>query len=139
MSKRRIVDGATTVTRAIAERKERLAAPPQAKETYKALTEIAQVERQVYLANLALNKFEVKLEAGEALNDAEDRAFLLHQDSLRKLTTTLSALRSKADLSKAKDHELAKGMLEAGITGEHVLVLYPDDPKVAQVVKEFQK
>lgn len=134
---RRIVQRSQeTIEEALADRKQRRQAPPKAKPTYKPLTEVAQLERQVYLANLALNRFEVMLEDGDELNSEEGREFLQHQDSLRKLMTTLSALKAKANLTKKTDKELAVEMLEAGIDKETVLGLYGDDKQVVRAIKE---
>ena len=137
--RRRLVAGAAeSVAAAIAERKARLKAPPKSRDKYKPLTEVAQLERQVYLANQALNKYEVKLEDGEELDPQEETKFLQHQDSLRKLTTTLQSLRAKADISKKTDKELAQEMLEAGIDKETVLSMYADDPATTRAIEDWK-
>lgn len=124
---RRIIERASeTITEALRERKEKLSQAPVEKPKYKPLTEVAQLERQVYLANLALNKYETRLEEGDELTPEEERVFLSHQDSLRKLEVTLSALRAKADPSKKTDEGLAIAMLEAGMPKDVVRQLYPE-------------
>lgn len=134
---RRVINtAAENVAKALSARKERMTAPPD-KPRPKPLTEVAQVERQIYLANLALNKYEVMLEDGEELDVTMEARFLQHQDSLRKLATTLASLKAKADLGKDSEVELAKKMVDSGIPKEEVLELYPQNPKVAAALKEL--
>lgn len=106
---------------------------------YKGLSSVAQLERQLYLANLALNKYEDRLRSGEELDLQEEGMFLKHQDSVRKLETTLSALRAKADLSTKNDPELAMEMLNAGLKKPQVLSMYPNNPHVAKVVADWEE
>ena len=138
MSNRRVVHSAITeVTEAIKARKARMAEPQRAPLEHKPLGEQQMLERQLYLANLALNKYQTKLEAGIELNPEEERLFLAHQDGIRKLETTHTALRSKANLGKKKDHELAQDMVRSGIPKDQVLALYPDDRRVANALEEL--
>lgn len=136
MRKRRIVPARDSVVEAIKERKQRMAEPQKAPTEHKPLTELAQLERQLYLANLALNKYQTKLEGGIELTPEEERLFLAHQDSIRKLETTLSALRSKKDYAGLSSVKLACEMVASGIPREEVLALYPDNEKVKEALCE---
>lgn len=126
--------GRDDVAAAIAEKRERLKEPPK---KYKPLSEQAQLERQLHLANLAMNKYEAKLEKGQELELDEERMFLAHQDSIRKLETTLSALRSKADLTKKSDADLAKEMVLSGMDKEQVLALYEGNQSVETALEKL--
>jgi len=127
-----------TIEEALDDRKKRRAMPPSDKPRVKPLTEVAALERSVALADLALNKYEVKLEDGDELTPEEERVFLAHQESCRKLQTTLAALRAKLDHGKKTDKELAISMLEADISVEQVREMYP--AKGVQVaITEWEK
>lgn len=120
-------------------RVERAKAQGKLPEDYKPPTEIEQLTRQLYLASLALNKYQEKLEDGEALTPEEERLFLAHQDSVRKLETTLSALRAKRDMKKKTDPELALEMVRAGVSKEQVLSMYPGNNHVRKAVMGHQE
>ena len=126
--------GRDDVAAAIAEKRERLKQPPK---KYKSLSEQAQLERQLYLANLAMNKYEAKLEDGREVEPEEERLFLQHQDSLRKLEMALSALRSKADLTKKSDADLAKEMVLSGMDKEQVMALYEGNDAVERALEKL--
>lgn len=118
--KRRVVPASEVI--------EALDRPVQAKEApkdRKTLTELARIERQLHLADLALNYYQEKLEKGISLDPEEQRLFLAHQDSLRKLEMSRAALVAKADHAKKTDIELAMDMKNKGMTREQVLLFFP--------------
>jgi hypothetical protein len=108
--------------------------PPNKPKTAQAkpLSELARIERQLYLADLGLNYFQDKLERGISLDPEEQRLFLAHQDSMRKLEMSRAALAAKADLGKQSDIELARGMLDRGMDREHVLLYFPGSKDVEE-------
>jgi len=130
MNKSKTTPGADLIDQALRQRKRGRGPRP------KPLSEVAQLERQLYLANLALDKYEQRLEHGVELTPEEERLFLAHQDSLRKLETTLAALKAKADLSKKSDVDLAREMLAAGMEKEQVLALYENNESVRDALRD---
>lgn len=100
------------------------------------LTYEQRLERQIELASLALNKYEKKLRANQDLNLDEERAFISHQDSLRKLETTLQALNAKQHLDDDSDLEVALGMLDHGATFEQAVAAFAHNPDLSAELKE---
>lgn len=138
---RRIVTTATqSIDEALQERKKRRAAPPKQQVKHKPLSDVAQLERQIYLTNLTLNQFEVKLEDGDDLNPEEMRVFMSLNDSLRKLTLSLSALRDKEDLGKLDGKTMVAEMLQAGMTRDKALLLYPElEHHIDRVLEDMKR
>ena len=126
----------TTVQKAIEARRERLAAPPEVKQRHKPMTSEAQLERNIYLTNLALNKYQVKLEDGEELVPEEERVFMSLLDTVRKQEATLSAIQSKKKQDDLSPTEIALELLETGMDEEEVLNLYADNKKVIDAIRK---
>jgi hypothetical protein len=138
--KRRVVEGAaTSVQKAIEARRERLAAPPEVKPKYKPMTSEAQLERGIYLTNLALNKYQVKLEDGEELDPTEESRFMSLLDTVRKQEATLSAIRSKKKQEDMSPTEIALELLETGMDEDEVLNLYSDNKKVQDAIRKRKR
>lgn len=137
--KRRVVEGAaTSVQKAIDARRARLQAPPEVKQAHKPMTSEAQLERGIYLTNLALNKYQVKLEDGEEMTPEEERVFMSLLDTVRKQEATLSAIRSKKKQEDMTPTEIALELLETGMDMDEVLNLYSDNKKVQDAIRKKQ-
>jgi len=100
------------------------------------LTYEQRLERQIELASLALNKYEKKLRAGIDMNLDEERSFIQHQDSLRKLETTLQALNAKQHLDDDTDLEVALGMIDNGGTFEQIVAAFAHNPDLPEQLQE---
>jgi hypothetical protein len=100
------------------------------------LTYEQRLERQIELAALALNKYEKKLRRGVDLNDTEEKTFIQHQDSLRKLETTLQALNAKQHLSDKTDIEVALDMVRNGGTYEQVCAAFSHNLDLPEELRE---
>jgi hypothetical protein len=127
--KRRVVIPSNT-----AEAIDKLDTPPNKPKTAqgKPLSELARIERQLYLADLGLNYYQDKLERGISLDPEEQRLFLAHQDSMRKLEMSRAALTAKATLGGLSNLEVAKGMMAKGMKRDHVLLYFPADKEVLE-------
>ena len=80
------------------------------------------LQRRLRMADMALEKYEKRLEAEEHLEPEEERLFLAHQDSVRKLEATLAQLEHKDTSAADKtDLELAIEMVEKGMDKSDVL------------------
>lgn len=96
--------------------------------------EITRVEQQLQLAYAALGKYSRRLASGDDLCLEEERMMLAHQDSIRKLETTLAALKSKADLTKKTDVDLAVELVRGGMDREQVMALYEGNREVEEAL-----
>ena len=128
-AKRRIVSGETTLEEAIALGKKPIL-PKSIPSAAKEITELARVERQVHLGNLMLNQYQDKLEKGVALDTEEQRLFISHQDSLRKLEMSFAALKAKAELGSQSDLEVAQAMLRRGMSKDDILNIFVGNREV---------
>lgn len=90
----------------------------------KSLGELERVTRQLDLAQLALNKYQGKLERGQELTYDEERMFLMHQDSIRKLEISLSQLKSKNDNKKKTDLDISLEMIDRGMDFDDVIRVF---------------
>lgn len=106
---------------------------------YKPLSEETQLERQLYLANLALDKYEKMLERGDEMEPEQERLFLAHQDSVRKLEATLSAMKARADLSKKTDKQIAIELVESGISYQQVREMYDGNHIVLDALSDWYR
>jgi predicted nucleotidyltransferase len=102
----------------------------------KRLSELQRVERQLTLAQLALNKYERKLENSIDLDCEEERLFLAHQDSIRKLEMSLSALRNKNNPEAKSDLDIAIQMVEKGLDQEDVVRLFGHNDKLKRELED---
>jgi hypothetical protein len=135
--RRRVVEAQTSVTKAIEARKKRLQQPPAVPPKNKQLSSEAQLERQIYLANLAMNKYQVRLEDGDELNPEEERVFMSLMDAIRKLEATISGLRAKRQNEQLGPVEIAKGLVETGMEVEDVLNMYPGNEAVKRALEKL--
>jgi hypothetical protein len=87
------------------------------------LSELDRVKRQLRVAFAILRRYEILVAEGE-LNSDQERLLNQQQDLIRKLETTYSALKSKADMGKKSDLDVAKDLLKSGLSREQVLALY---------------
>ena len=133
--RRQVINAQTTVQKAIEARRERLASPPEVKQAHKPLTSEAQLERGIYLTNLALNKYQVKLEDGDELTPEEERVFMSLLDTVRKQEMSLTAIVSKKKQDDMSPLEIALELLETGMDEDEVLNLYADNKKVRDAIR----
>jgi hypothetical protein len=96
----------------------------------KEVSELARIDRQLHLADLALNQYQLTLEKGLTLPPEEQRLFLAHQDSIRKLEMARAALVAKADLGRKTDLEIARGMMKRGMDEQHVRMIFSGNQEV---------
>jgi hypothetical protein len=125
----RIVTATETLHDAIKKSREpvqSLSVPLQRKE----VSELARIDRQLHLADLALNQYQLDLEKGLNLAPEVQRLFLAHQDSIRKLEMARSALVARADLGKKTDLEIARSMLKRGMDKQQVLMIFDGNKEV---------
>lgn len=125
--KRRVLTGNEVI-----EALDRPVSPKAAPKDRKKLSEFARIERQLHLADLALNYYQNKLEKGISLDPEEQRLFLAHQDSLRKLEMSRAALEAKADIGKRTDLEIAQGMMAKGLTRDQVLTIFTGNKELEE-------
>ena len=135
---RRIVTAAETIQDQIdafetPEHPEDFAPPPTAPEGDKKLNYRARLLRRLRMADMALLKYEVKLERfsqtrfpGDALSPEEERLFIAHQEHVRKLEATLAALDHKAPQEEDKtDVEMSVDLFNLGWSLPDILKLFP--------------
>lgn len=137
-SRRRDIEAKTTVQKAIEAKRKRLAQPPAIKPRAKALGTEGQLERSIYLTNLALNKYEVKLEDGDELTPEEERVFMSLLDTIRKLEATLCAIRSKQKNDDMGPVEIAKGLVDTGMDIDEVIAMYPGNKGVKESLEKLR-
>jgi hypothetical protein len=128
-ARRRIVSATDTLAEAIEmarEPKQALSVPTQRRE----ISELARIDRQLHLADLALNSYQETLEKGLSMEPEVQRLFLAHQDSIRKLEMARAALVARADLSKKSDLEIARSMVAKGLDRQHVLTMFAGNEEV---------
>jgi len=130
-AKRRTVPASDTLHEAIEKAKRPVQALSVPRER-KQVSELARIDRQLHLADLGLNQYQLKLERGLTMEPEEQRLFLAHQDSIRKLEMARAALVAKSDLSKKSDLEIAKSMLDKGMEREHVLTIFASSVEVQE-------
>jgi len=133
--RREEIEAASSVVQAIKARRERLAAPPEVKQAHKPLTTEAQLERNIYLTNLALNKYQVKLEDGDELDLTEESRFMALVDSVRKQEVSLAAIQAKQKNDDMGPIEIALELLETGMDEAEVINLYADNKKVLDAIR----
>ena len=122
-ARRRVVAATDTLAEAIQKAKEpvqSLTVPTKRRE----VSELARIDRQLHLADLALNQYQKDLEKGLTLEPEVQRLFLAHQDSIRKLEMARAALMARADLSKKSDLQIAQAMLARGMDKEAVKTMF---------------
>jgi hypothetical protein len=130
-AKRRVVPASDTLHEAIEKAKrpvQALSVPSERKQ----VSELARIDRQLHLADLGLNQYQMKLEKGLTMEPEEQRLFLAHQDSIRKLEMARAALVAKSDLSKKTDLEIARSMIDKGMEREHVLTIFSSSIEVQE-------
>ena len=128
---RRVVSASDSLHEAIEKAKKPIQ-PLSAPRDRKQVSELARIDRQLHLADLGLNQYQLKLEKGLTMEPEEQRLFLAHQDSIRKLEMARAALVAKSDLSKKTDLEIAKSMLDKGMDREHVLTIFSSSTEVQE-------
>ena len=69
----------------------------------------------------------------------QEKMFLLHQDSIRKLETTLSALKAKADYTKQTDLELAMELQDTGMSLDSLEETYGRFPDIMEALRKRVK
>jgi hypothetical protein len=99
------------------------------------LDEIERVNRQLRVAYAVLSKYENKLAMDLELDPEQERLLNAQQEIIRKLETTLSALKSKADLTKKSDLDIAKELLAGGMALDLVRELYSHSPEVLEKLR----
>ena len=138
MSKRRIVEGPKTSIQEALEKRKKRAALPAVKPEHKPLSSEAQLERNIYLTNLALNKYQVKLEDGDELDPVEESRFMQLLDTVRKQEATLMALRAKKKEEHMGPVEVARGLVDTGMDIDEVLKLYPGNKAVVSALEKLR-
>jgi len=95
------------------------------------------LERRLEMADMALEKYEVRLGNGEHLEPEEERLFLAHQDSIRKLESTLFQLEAKDKGGDNKTEvELALDLIDAGWTFDDACRAFQHNPNIATKLRE---
>jgi hypothetical protein len=90
------------------------------------------------MADMALLKYEERLEAGGYLEPEEERLFLAHQDSIRKLEATLAQLEAKDHAGDTKsDQQLAVDLIDAGWNFDDACRAFQHNPNIRQLVQEL--
>jgi len=135
---RRIVDGPKTSIQEALEQRQKRRQAPIIKPEHKPLSSEAQIERGIYLSNLALNKYQVKLEDGDELLPEEERVFMSLLDTVRKQEATLMALRAKKREEHMGPVEVAKGLVDTGMSIDEVLKLYPNNKAVESALEKLR-
>lgn len=135
-SRRRDIEATTTVAKALQARKERLRQPPTVKPTPKRLSTEGQLERSIYLTNLALNKYEVKLEDGDELDATDEIRFMALLDTIRKNEATLAGIRAKQKTDDMGPVEIALGLVDTGMDIDDVLAMYPGNKAVHSALEK---
>lgn len=102
----------------------------------KSLGELERVQRQLTLASLALNKYERKLELGQELTYDEERMFLMHQDSIRKLEVALSQLKARNNTQSMTDLDICLDMIDRGMSEDDAIRMFGGNVKLAESLKE---
>jgi len=96
------------------------------------------LQRRLEVADLALIKYEERLESGGYLEPKEERLFLAHQDSIRKLEATLAQLEAKDHAGDTKsDQQLAIDLIDAGWTLDDACRAFQHNPNIRQLVQEL--
>lgn len=102
----------------------------------KKLGELERLERQIALSTMALNKYERKLEGDMELTDAEERLFLAHQDSVRKLEVSLSQLKTRSSIQQKSDLDIALEMIDRGMEAEDIMRVFGGNKELASKLRE---
>jgi predicted ribosome quality control (RQC) complex YloA/Tae2 family protein len=104
------------------------------------LTYKERLERRLRMADMALDKYERRLESGrteDELTLEEERLFLAHVDSVRKLETTLASLEAKDNAVEEKSNlDLALDMIERGMALADVLRVFGNNPILTSELQE---
>lgn len=96
------------------------------------------LQRRLEMADMALLKYEERLEAGGYLEPEEERLFLAHQDSIRKLEATLAQLEAKDHSGDTKsDQQLAVDLIDAGWSFDDACRAFQHNPNIRQLVQEI--
>ena len=96
------------------------------------------LQRRLEMADMALLKYEERLEAGGYLEPEEERLFLAHQDSIRKLEATLAQLEAKDHSGDTKsDQQLAVDLIDAGWAFDDACRAFQHNPNIRQLVQEI--
>ncbi len=134
---RRVVPAGQVMEDALAIAKEDFQKPATATPVrLQSLGELERVTRQLDLASLALNKYQRKLESKQELTYDEERMFLMHQDSIRKLEVSLSQLKSKSDNKKKSDLDISLEMIDRGMDFEDVIRVFGGNKDLIVNLKE---
>jgi hypothetical protein len=101
------------------------------------------LERRLRMADLALQMYEVKLEKfaqtknpNDALSPEEQRLFLAHQDSVRKLEATLAQLERGDKEEEASDLSTALLLYDAGDSFDDVCQQFHFNPNLPKLLRE---
>jgi hypothetical protein len=125
--------------------KEDFAKPPPRPDTneLRNLSYKERLRRRLKMADMALEKYEVKLEKfhasqnpNDALTSEEERIFLLHQDSVRKLEATLAQLERQSTEEDQTDLDTALALYDTGITIEFVAEQMSYNPGIEKLLRE---
>jgi hypothetical protein len=135
-SRRREIQATTTVAKALQAKKERLRLPPAVKPEYKRLSTVGQLERSIYLTNLALNKYEVMLEDGDELDPTDESRFMALLDTIRKTEATLAGIQAKQKTDDMGPVEIALGLVDTGMDIDDVLAMYPNNKAVSSALEK---
>lgn len=101
------------------------------------LTYRERLERRLEMADMALEKYEHCLSEGKHLEPEEERLFLAHQDSIRKLESTLFQLESKDNRGDSKDDvTLALDLIDAGWKFDDACRAFQHNPSLASKLQE---
>ena len=96
------------------------------------------LQRRLEMADMALLKYEERLESGGYLEPEEERLFLAHQDSIRKLESTLAQLEAKDHSGDTKsDQQLAVDLIDAGWAFDDACRAFQHNPNIRILVKEL--
>lgn len=107
------------------------------------LTYKKRLQRRLRMADLALEKYERKLEQfhktgnpNHTLTPEEERLFLAHQDSVRKLEATLAQLEHKDKTQETTDLDTALMLYDAGDSFEEVCQQMSYNPNLPKLLRE---
>lgn len=124
----------TSVTEAIKKRRKvQQVVPPAPKKR----THEAGLEHEIYLAQLGIGQYEHMLENGDYIPPDEMRIFLSMLNTLRQLKVSLAGIKAREKEEKMGPIEVAKGLVETGMSKEEVLKLYPGNKKVREALEQL--
>ncbi len=121
----------TPITEAIkARRKTQQVVPPAPKKR----SHEAGLEHEIYLAQLGIGQYEHMLEKGDYIPPDEMRIFLSMLNTLRQLKVSYAGIKAREQEERMGPVEVAKGLVETGMSKDEVLKLYPGNKKVREAL-----